>query len=366
MFFEIDDSLSQVDFADRANIHVLEKILDAGIDGNHLINASRRLYKHLLNIAGLSDRYKGYLLNLQGSASYTGVYSQFGVRGIIKNVTSKPIYDQTTGVITLPFRYIKDFKTLLLPTVLLCENLIDCDVLDLAAAHYRLKNGYNGTGVNIDKRLGGGGTTGAVLKRIITEAAQLSICIVDSDRYCPTSAMGSTYKACNAELKAGVWNARLYSTSGRELENDIPFKILQNSLAEVDDLNANIQKLFENKSSVRLWKYLDLKDGVHSEWVFKLNNPSSDFWIVDDLIKHDECNPDCVGPKACKKKSVDCHNGVIFNGIGKTILDHVSAWGEKNSGQKSLESATGDNSDDWFTLGRHVFYHCVASKKYRF
>lgn len=371
MRFFIDKSISELDFTSDENIHALENILGAGIEGSHSIFAERLTLMTLINVHGIGNRFVGYCKHLLSSISFDNLNRLCKqVIVIDANITS-PSKDITNGDWHVPFVYFKN-SNLKLPTVLLAENLIDCDVLELAANHYMIKKKLRGLCIKLQRRSGGGSTTFQTLEQINKEQKEICICVLDSDKLSPDSNFGETFNKCNGVMPIdGVWNSSLVATKSRELENELPKPFLYAALTSTDSY-GNLE-LLEKKvalSDASYWDFTDIKKGISLSWILDLNkdSPEGKFWKIDKclgkIIEHQFCVDDCLNNKECSLKA-NCKCKSIFPAIGEKTLNQVLNWLKSQSIHKSSEYVDAQKHAAWLELGNKVFNSCVAQKPYR-
>jgi len=161
--------------------------------------------------------------------------------------------------------------------VLLCENLDDCIFLRHIGVIYCKNNGMTQR-LEFSNRLGGGSTTANVLKEITNNADEMCICIVDSDKSYPEAALGNTAKEVQAISPKNLNpNWYYHILDHRELENIIPFEIV-NQIYVHDKSKAAAMKDLERIQRHRdAWKYADIKEGTKLIKV-KNNTDAYNYW----------------------------------------------------------------------------------------
>lgn len=371
MRFFIDKTIAELDFTVDEHIHALENILGAGIEGNHLICAERSTLLRLSSIGSLGARFNSYCKHLLNNASFGGVDQHLKQVVVVDASIERPSKNGSSGYWHIPFKYFV-ISNLKLPTVLLAENLIDCQVLEHAANHYIIRNKLGGLSVSLQGRLGGGSTTYQALNQIITEEKETCICVLDSDKLSPNSGYGDTFNKCNSVMpRGGVWNSVLVATKSRELENELPPTFLYEALSNPDV--ASKLELLKKKVTLTdeaYWNFTDIKDGLSLAWILNLNKdtPEGKFWKVDNsferVIDSKDCLDDCLDNRSCSM-TADCRCKHIFPAIGANTLNLVLDWLNSQSHHKSLEHVDSDKHQAWLELGQNVLNFCVARKKFR-
>ncbi len=141
------------------------------------------------------------------------------------------------------------------PCSLIGENLTDCKFYKIVAKHYFYKHNIEKLNLNFHLENGGGDPTCEVLKKVIESDKTLTLCIVDSDRsyglskeYPNKPHDGNTLKHVRDVSKSlpKLPPHEVYPLHVHEIENLIPFKILQQIMEEqLPDMEAGLKFLKE-------------------------------------------------------------------------------------------------------------------------
>lgn len=159
---------------------------------------------------------------------------------------------------------------------LLCENLSDCRLYKLIGKYYIAKNHLNAQNISFIDESGGGSSTDAMLKKLVSEDCVPTLCLLDSDyNYAPLPNLdmpeyGKTYNLfSNAvdELEdRGYGNSFYYYVlEAREIENLIPLTVLENlNIRNCEDCIDLLKKLqfIDNGQPILFY---DFKKGINIE-----------------------------------------------------------------------------------------------------
>lgn len=372
MHFILDNSLCDLDYSRDATLHTLENIIRSGIEGFHLISSSRDTLNSLSNVSQLGSRYSSYLKHLHNNTTFSASINDFIDKYIVIDAkTDVPLINTSTNIWHIPF---KKFSSSILcsPTVLLCENLTDCSILEYSALHYKSFKKVQSVLVNCNKRAGGGSTTYQSLQEIINAQNEFCLCINDSDKTFPESAYGDTHNKCLEIYGDQIWNVYLSATSSRELENEIPIKFIEEAYRSNPAVSDEINKLFKSTSNSdrKIWPYLDLKYGFTLGSWFKLiiSSPETASWLVqeDDVtsIAKNDCSNVCIKNQKCNKQNSHCETS-IYPKISSNLSQVVLEWLKNNSLHKSKELVDPTIDENWLLLGKLVLEFCCAQKPHR-
>jgi len=124
--------------------------------------------------------------------------------------------------IRVPLNYFST-TTSIQPTIILCENLDDCELMVEMAKLYARNENFAGLKVKLDRRPGGGSTITPTAESILSEGERLLLTFVDSDRKSPAGSLGKT--ALEAKKKFDTLQpllAQLVILDAKDLENLLP------------------------------------------------------------------------------------------------------------------------------------------------
>lgn len=368
MLLVLSDCIAGIDFhAEDELCHAINHVLTSDSEGKHIVIAGRAVIDCLLNVSGL--------LNRSAVGVLRRLHSQYAQKRSISSLvkTQVVIVAEDGDVITgddrykVPLRYFID-RSLSDSTVLLCENLTDCNAYRYSAKHYMIRNKIRGLKISAKDRLGGGSTMGKVLENIRLTKDEMCLCLVDSDKYSPSSAIGDTAKECVKQCD-GSWVLKVLLTNERELENAVPLGCVLESLD--GDALGKALKLEElaDGDGCDLLKYIDLKKGTNLGWVYNNTMPNSDqrkYWqdeIQKISVEMAEKSKECIESDKCNdEENCQC---VLFEGLGDKLLSSVVCWLNHVSAHKSCEAIVGHECSTWDDVGQEVFEWCCAADKLR-
>jgi hypothetical protein len=356
-------------------ISAIENMATAANEGKHILIGRRDLFERLSNLSFISSR---------SSASYKKCKEQLPEYANLKSITSDYIQVIPDGndtinivdgqrIINIPLGRFTD-TSMIQESVLLCENLIDCDFYQIVAKVYALKKKLGTLKMRYEGRLGGGSTIVDVYQQTQGENKRLCLCIADSDKKFPTSDFGEIIKRLERIDDKAKPLSKYIPLLCREAENMLSYKQLElacsmdeSRLKALQSLN-NIEKCNDEE---RL--YIDIKKGLKLAGVFKLaiDNPCRNYW---NNFLSSFCRANVYNNNPCLRKNnyhINEHNCelkeeddscecTIMPGFGDNIFENVVMELKRNSGQKVAEMLSSSVSDEWMRVGHIVFSWCIG------
>ena len=343
MIFLLDRGVGSLDFDDINILSALENLIAASVEGRHYVIADRDTAAKLLSQDGLSRRAVLGLKRIQNKASENRSLLDSVSR--YARVTDTGDITNEGGVWLVPLIEFNKSETTNKATVL-AENLLDCDVLEIAAQHTRVKRRLRGIHISVRKHGGGGSTIAMEFDNLCKNSEGPVLCVTDGDRLYPECNASVSSRKCARVAAKHSCVAEHLDMGFRELENIIPLEILQ------DACECEVTQLRACPDVVGHW---DVKKGVRGDWVFRLSNNSSErrFWLAQTecilgTVKGDQS---CVESETCEKP--DACQCVLLAGLGAEALEKVRTHIESISPHKALERAK-TNAEKWFFLGDAV------------
>jgi hypothetical protein len=248
-------------------------------------------------------------------------------------------------------------------THLLAEDLRDTSVLEGAGEDYRCGGRFQAFRVRVAHVAGGGGNTHRTLQEVAIREQRPVLCVVDSDKEYPGARLGPTAQACTSVNGTGLYEVCV--TGGRELENSIPWRLLDVVRDNLNPLPSNRLAAL-NACQPDAAMYTDLKRGYFGHDVTRLiNDGTGEYWrVVQQGLVGD---PDCC-PGGCTAPRVgDCRHKVV-EGLGNTTLADVERHLKDTVGQplRRARYLPSPNGNEWEHLGRRVFEAGIGLPPRRF
>ncbi len=242
-------------------LSAIQNIAECARDGRHIVLAKRSLLQKLSAIEKLSDIDRRCFLQVSkkitqygdiGLNFHTYIVVVSGKEEFkIKNIDGNTIYE-------VPIHYFKS-STSLQSTLLICEDLTDCDFYDFLGKRYIEKSKLNYR-IGFTKIGGGGANTEVNYESHLKSCNTPCITIVDSDKKSDDAAVGKTaYNVC--KIYEECKNAHITSTyvlPVREKENLIPPMLYY----EIDKNDSRKILLDIYKLSPDIYYYGDIKSGL--------------------------------------------------------------------------------------------------------
>lgn len=256
-------------------------------------------------------------------------------------------------------------------TLLVCEDVTDGKILIRAAECHQINIGLKSVMcISADLRHGGGGSIGIVLNYIIENEKKICICIVDSDKKSPDSALGGTALSCKKVADKSKHLLKLIILDSRELENVVPFRISIEALTSNNTNHDNFIFYTDNAAFHEMLQYCDFKNGTCLNWVRSLpeNSHERNYWdgILTLITAHgfsidESTNKSC--DDGCKISTGQC-NWKFFHSLPDRILRRIDEL--PLSSHKFAELCkSSQNNAEWLRLGQHVFEWACGKKPSR-
>jgi len=351
----------------------LSSIFQAFQRGEHLIHGSRLLFDTLAQSQQLAAWERRVAATLWQQSTQIGkLANNFTFRVIIVN-TNGPLFEKTSQTewrIQLKEIGSKGIRA----PVLLAEDITDTRLFELAAWHYIFNQGYGSAlSIKLDPRMAGGkGNVFRQFRSLLESAREWCLCLTDSDKMSPTGKPIGTSSRHLKKLPAAFSTSAISEYAElpvREVENLIPFNLIEQSLRERDNDSFQrwIKLIEENQSPDNIVNFADLKLGTAFSNIKSQpeNSPNFIFWKqeIDRLINlgigiHSE---ECAHKSESQDKIQNC-NCMITNAISthlvELVIDYLDNIGKQQSYQMIKKSR---NIDGWLKIGRIVAEWSCAS-----
>jgi hypothetical protein len=363
---------------EERDLHAIDYLTMAVAEGNHRIGGLRSTLTALANYQQFTQRARSVLSRAaQQSAQYGRLPTQLTVVGrVIAGGTSTTPTHRVVGnrrEIVFPLRWF-DRSAKIQPTVLLGENLYDVDVLLLIARTVLATADFGYLPLNYLRRGGGGSSTRDNLISII-EQSQKCLCVVDSDKQCPTGQIGGTAHIIQGYKDTSVYPfTGVIETSGRDLENALPLHFYRQAYGGAHRFSP-FTTLLENivaggHHELRL--HLDVENGLTLRKVFShvAGSPERIFWdtqvpILSTILKYPANHFPCIATGVCGKLQGSPCTCVVFTGNTLNILDEFHQLHATTKEHELAAMLSDEERAEWVRLGMEVISWCCAEKKPR-
>lgn len=364
MWFVLDESLLEVDPANVLVRSAVEQFLYAVALGEHALAAKPAVPRRLLTF-DLSPRPRAVLLEVLGRAPELLAAlgeSRYHVR-IVGNPGDVKRVSGSEWTMSLD-----RFNASGVPkSVLLCENVRDGALYRESGKHHAIAARAK-VKIALDLENGGGADTPNVLKGHMAAQNKFVLCITDSDKCCPSSAMNATSKECSTIASDPTWVAEHLPLRERELENVLPRALLVDAIEakNAKDVMARLEQLTALAGShTEAWEHFDLKDGTRLKDAF---GSCGTFWRT--ATKHDICakhsRHDCVASLKCAASSEEDCACLLAPALGQKIADHLLDHLKLCSPHAAEKRVSGSaNGARWLEIGSYVSSWGAAGAKLR-
>lgn len=362
MYIYLEDSLVNIDYKKHPkHIDSLLNLISSSINGNNILDAKRKTFQSLMELGIFSEYHCSCIKQIMTfNFDHKETYKDIPYKIYITNRYSSVTKDADKNFWFVPLDLIKygSFDAI----ELLGEDLSDAQLLIHAAEHYRKNNKLRGFNISICPRNGGGQNMPINFLSSLELGKNFIVAFCDSDKFSPKGGLGAASSSCKKISENDQILGAFFHTDGREIENDIPFFFIQESLSADTQVSTRLAYLLDLVKNLPqpFIKYLDLKEGLKRSWLSKLGNRSDNqvFWdeIISDLIR-------------LEKISEASEDEIILPSISEKMASSVLAWLEyntkntpKNVHQEILNCPS---SEAWKKHGETIFWLGCSMKKLR-
>ncbi len=380
MLFRIDESIATLFHSGAATAQdydALGLLLLGVSEGNHRLAGARPVLRKLADIQSLSPRERNTLVRAIGRASEEGhlIHALRTVGRVVAESLAAPLVS-TSGeqrIIRFPLRWF-DRSSKIQPVDLLGENLSDVKVFRIMGESGVALAGLNYLPLASCSHTGGGSTTGIVLGHLADQAS-ICLCIVDSDKICPTSEVGGTAKSVAKYKQETLYPLlRVLETRGRDLENLLPdsFYISTYGSSAASDDMVTILPILTSQGEIETRVHIDVEKGFRLHDVFNLvdSSPEKEFWasklpaLVSYTGKPAQSIP-CLTSAACLRSRRHECTCVVVKGNPSNVLDEfveAQAGKDRFKIKAELDKAV---RPEWLNLGLEIGSWCCADARLR-
>lgn len=289
-----------------AVVQALQNLAQARAQGDHVLTGEAGVFAELVDSPRLSPSTRGIYRRVDAEQAQVGSLRQrlcvcleissfrepqHATRSIAGNIVHVPL-----------IRFQRN--DILQPVFLVGENLLDCQLFFRYSSWFSQKY-LGGTMPTLLRAVfvpGGGDTTDRILRHLSEEQRYLTLCITDSDRATPASAVGQTSSKCSS--LSLTWLCAHFSLETRSAENLLSPDQIRAVIDVEHERHPLLHKLsrVEHLAKSDAWKYLPLKDGLR-----ELVGPpkrNSEYWYWNSVSIAD----------------VNAADGLLFPGISSKLL----------------------------------------------
>lgn len=326
-----------------------ERLMQAYLDGLHVVAMSPELCRVIESSADFSVDARAAACKARNKyAEHGGLRDVLSTFAVIVDAGTEPT--RVGEHWEIPLQWIAQHP--LQESQLLSEDLYDVELLVGAAEDHQYRSKLFALRIRLDRLQGGGGNAWRVLENSIS-ASRHVLCIVDSDRECPGGPIGPTAANVLRVTGRSLYETRV--TDGRELENVIPWKLLDERFPTARPAPSEfLAKLAAAHAEAP--KFADLKRGCFGHDVTRLRGSQcGQFWFEIGESVRDQRRVCCA--TECAAANVgDCRDRLTV-GLGNLALRTVAQWLKGTSLQPTRHASylPSPGDTEWRTLGKKVF-----------
>lgn len=380
MLFVIDQSVIDLFAAGRAqalDVNGLDYLALGVAEGNHRIIGPRKVLLDLAVQDTLHKKTRSVINRAVNRAAQEGkLHHQLSVYGrVLADGGTVPVSRMhgLQRVISFPLRWF-DSSAKIQPTVVLGEDLSDVGVLEKVGEVGTVLAGLRHLPLRLSHDHGGGSKIGVVLGSNAS-ANRFCVCIVDSDRACPTGTLGGTAITVQSYKNPAAYPlVDVAETSGRDLENALPDVFYRTAYTDPSRHGPMVTLLehLTQSGETDVRAHLDIEKGLTLRQVYNhpTGSPENVFWraklnslLASPGIVHSSLP--CLATGVCASpQNADC-TCVILVGNRANILDHfIDRFG---SATRYYLASCLDRSvrSEWHRLGANIASWCCGDEPLR-
>lgn len=335
----------------------LQNLLLSVRQGHHAISGPYEAFKKLSNNNNLSARERATALSLANRRSELPKLEEIIKHKIFVEATVAPKSPRRLNEYCWSVEAKDLSRNFLSCLVVLAENIVDAELYQRAALHYRIANNITGLTIKSQARGGGGSQIDVELNSLLKSGTPV-IAITDGDcnfEHAPASVIS---ERCNdlVNNNSGIgWHTPV---PAREIENILPHDVLS-EVADPqisDEAYRTVKQLAQAKSKdgVCPSRFSCLKSGTTLSQIFNINNDAErTYWLnIAEKIKNQKSHlfNSCLSNSSCEKNVCEC---IVNKGFGNAVLVQVKLWMEHRSPHESLKKFK--ENEIWLDIGSRVF-----------
>ena len=341
----------------------LTRLLNASMDGLHVIVFCPQLCLAIENDAGFADRERAAAKKIRQKHTELGrLNEKVTVFGRLNDVPSEVGPVRSGNVWTIPLRWLAVRS--LDEVQFVAEDLNDINVL-VSAAHDSLnKRRFFKFAIRLEPVAGGGANTSRSFQMKAIERQKITICLVDSDKASPSAPIGNTASKCAQVSGSGLYELRV--TDGRTIENVLPWRLIDAVRANHAPRPSLALSRIE-AAAPQSTRYANLKYGESWYSVSRITRPEcSQFWASVRLAVGLPALPPCCGAICPAVAQQNCHE-VVVPGFGGSLLKDAQTWLELNCGDSMRHRCYAESADarEWDSVGQWVADYCLGTRRNR-
>lgn len=380
MLFNIDRTVadlftsgnpSQRDYA------ALRYIAMASAEGSHRITGRRKVLDDLAAVNLGDPRWSRAFERAKSRVATEG--------GLIQKVkTIVSVVVDTSGVpnsvtvgdrrtITIPLIWF-DTSAKVQPTQLLAENIDDVRVAILIGKIGPLLPPAHFVPLSVSERHGGGSSISNVLAANACQD-KFCLCLADSDRTAPTSALGATAQNLNSYTNESIFPlVEVVITAGRDLENSLPNDFYATEYGGHHRFSSMSHFLLEltNAGEISARSYIDIEKGftLFDAYGQLPGSEASRFWLakLPAVLQIVSARPEhslCIQNASCARGSRrDCQCLLVEGNPSHILRDFYRRYDTANHWQIAHELDVSVRRE-WESLGVAVMSWCCGDSTIR-
>lgn len=264
MLFILSDEL-MLDNSDSMKIPVvraIKHIATSVFESKHLLSGSLQVLRYFKDeFQKDSDLYN--LFNALENNYYSTSFDFIKRRiEIVISISIPSRIDDGVNIIQCSVNEFQD-ASWCQKSIILGEDFNDCNFFTYILKWYLRENGFNIT-YDFDKDNGGGVNICRSISNHINNK-KIFLSIIDTDRKFPNSPTGDTYRKCKQYLGKVRGNFELIALDVQEIENLMPFNLLDNKSFNGEHAQKKRKFDFLRFNNPSLLQYFDIKKGIKKE-----------------------------------------------------------------------------------------------------
>lgn len=360
MLLKIKNCLPNQYAHDSDRQHALENLIMSSAFRHNIIILDTKTIESILICDMYNTNIKNYTHDIRSyRREYAGIANTLSTHAIVDFNYEGDIcaFEKGKPIIKVSYKYFIDPKNLG-PITLLTENLEDFKLYNIITEYYSHSISDHKLNFSFDFSLGGGSQIKTMFDNI-KNAKKLVLCIVDSDKYHPNMAEGSTSSPFSKEDRENIDGSLAYIIDMREIETLIPTNIIQ-KIAIEKKLDEQIESLDDITTFTSIEgqfrKFFDHKKGLTLKEAIHIDNTYSSFWLDILAKKTIFSSKSCLQDKEC----YGCNSCPKIIGFGDKILKHsIEKMQQSNLRRLSVDQ---DIINDWITIGEIMIgWGCVPA-----
>lgn len=356
MLYVFDPSLILININSHIHIRALENLLGAYQSRQHLVFSPMKELRALSSLVGphLSAPSRAMLQTMLNNAVEQKQFvDSLEYKVVVFIDSARPQISRNGKVWHVSLDFIADSG--ILQSAFIGENELDAQLFLLLAELYRIKYKFRGYGIRGRPKGGGGSTLPGEIETYLKVERSPCLSISDSDKFHPNADVSDTVKKCTKIVQEQHRIVEYIWLEEREVENLLPWKILE-KIVDVSTFLDACDGLFARNPTVL--PYADLKHGVGLRWIKCRDVPTRKFWqtVENGLERNMKSCMTCKGSMPEGDLTCRCTH---IGGFGPALLDKCVNYIKENS--MPLVLRLFDEDLRWEPIGKVAFNFAVNS-----